>query len=193
VKRWLWLALLALPPLLVVAAWCYSYDMRTMIGTSRWHLVNGMYAQHYLGLDNDFGHFTIWCIDQVPDTARGALWLSTFDGERPPFNREVKWTVGQRTCQPHSGIGQLLADMWQSSVLIQYLNKVSHSRGVTLKIWDVSIPYWVLMVLASLPLARASWRYLHRKKRGAASVRFEVLGTQTAAWTASPPIDGPQH
>jgi hypothetical protein len=189
VKNWSLFVLLAMPPFLVALLWCYSFSSATEVQRSQPHIVNGSYARRDLQFFSGVGCFQISARDLVPNTPHKASWLQALDANSGLTLATARWSAADVDGMQYSGVPDLLRTIWQSLFAFDHNAGLLNASGrIPTYGWLIEIPYWVPMILTSLPLLLAAWRHRRRQNRDAAAGAFDVLAAPPAA-QASPSPD----
>ncbi len=163
-RRYIWL-LWALPPLVLIWSWFCSLHWTTIIFYRNPRLGNELYGRRDWEFVSGIGFCEVGMENVIPANASRAEWLRQLDEKNELMNHH--WSIGGENPEGTTwgnflaGLGRF--DCYPST---HQFGGIAHQGR-----W-IEIPYWVLTLIAVIPLAMAARRHRWRRLKGA--VGFEV-------------------
>ena len=165
-RKYFWL-LWAVPPGVLLGVWFYSLHCVTMISCSYPRPVNGLYGRCEWDFNSASGFFEIGVINWVPADEGRAQWLRQLHRNDDLSNHH--WSIGSEDPEGATwgnflaGLGRLncYSTTWQYA-------RIAHQGH-----W-LEVPYWILTLIAAIPLAMSIRRHRLRKHRQG----FEITSPQ---------------
>lgn len=164
---------LATPPLLVAVAWANSFAEGTEIARSQLCQINDVFSRRQLSLLSVGGFVDVDADTVVPVTL---AVTATMRREAASNASRVKWWVSRSPLQTNLGISDLWQAMWINSWHFRYAKATVTHNGLTITSRFVTVPYCLLVALASVPFAFQCWRLIRRRKKPA-STGFAVIAS----------------